>query len=285
MKTILFISLFFSSFILPSFTFAKELPELIRPVQDELSILSDETKNKLEDKIRGLHKNNMAQIGVLIIESLDGVPIEEYSIKLAEKWKLGSQKEDNGLILLIALNDRKLRIEVGQGLEHIITDLKSARIIDGMKPFLKDKRYDEALNFAILEFEESLLANTPERLAEKARQDEIFRKKLAIQKEKLTNTLIIVSHVILLGCGLILLYHSYILRKTNPELISSINELDVQLKTKEIMVKKKAEELKSIKIDEKTIQQHKLLEKRAKIEAEISELESKIFIMKKTLGV
>lgn len=109
--------------------FAVEIPRLKTRVNDYASILSPATGRQLENSLAAFEKSESTQIVVLIIPTLEGEPIENFSIRLAEAWKIGQKGLDNGAILIIAKNDRKLRIEVGYGLEGTLTDLISGRIV------------------------------------------------------------------------------------------------------------------------------------------------------------
>lgn len=109
--------------------FALEVPPLKGRVNDYAGILSSSTKQQLEGILGELEKTDSTQIAVLTIPSLEGEPLEEFSIKVADQWKIGQKGFDNGAILLIALKERKVRIEVGYGLEGSLTDLMAGRII------------------------------------------------------------------------------------------------------------------------------------------------------------
>ena len=86
------------------------------------------------------------QFGVAIVETTQPLSIEEYSIKLAEQWKVGNADLDNGAIIVLAVKDRKVRIEVGSGLEGEITDSEAGRIIDeAMIPYLKADAWHDAV--------------------------------------------------------------------------------------------------------------------------------------------
>jgi uncharacterized protein len=108
---------------------ALDVPGLTGRVNDYASMLSPEAKASIENKLANLEKSDSTQIVILTIPSLEGDALEDYSIRVAEKWKIGQKKIDNGAILLIVKNDRKIRIEVGRGLEGKLTDLKSRRVI------------------------------------------------------------------------------------------------------------------------------------------------------------
>ncbi|MCB1164996.1 MAG: TPM domain-containing protein [Leptospiraceae bacterium] len=106
------------------------LPDLERPVMDQTGTLTDSEIQSLESKILALQNDQGSQIGILIIPTLDGIPIEDFSIRLADKWKLGRKGVDDGVIIIVAKNDRTLRIEVGYGLEGPIPDAKANRIVE-----------------------------------------------------------------------------------------------------------------------------------------------------------
>lgn len=112
-------------------TFAqKAIPELWgMRVHDEAKVMSSAAVDQLENQLKAYEDSTTNQIAVLVVSSLDGDVLEEYSLRVAEKWKLGQAERDNGVLLLIAINDRKMRIEVGEGLEGVLTDALSNRII------------------------------------------------------------------------------------------------------------------------------------------------------------
>lgn len=122
-----------------------EVPRLTGPVIDQAKILTSNNKSKIETALRNLNRSENIQIQVLILNSLEGDSLEEFSIRAVEKWKLGGEKSDRGALLLVAINDRKMRIEVGDGLEGQLTDLTAGRIIDSMKPFFKNSDFDTGI--------------------------------------------------------------------------------------------------------------------------------------------
>jgi uncharacterized protein len=97
-------------------------------VHDEANVLSPATKAQLEALLKAERDSTSNQIAVLIVPSLEGEDIDGYGIRVADAWKLGTKKNDNGVLLLVALQDKKVRIEVGQGLEGVLTDALSSRI-------------------------------------------------------------------------------------------------------------------------------------------------------------
>lgn len=121
-------------------------PWLSGPVMDEVGILAPEDKAEIEQLLRSFNQRDMAQIQVYITSSLQDLPIEQASIDITDQWKLGSKEKDNGLLFLIAPNERKMRIEVGQGLEGIMTDLHTKKIQDDIVvPYFKEQRMSEGV--------------------------------------------------------------------------------------------------------------------------------------------
>jgi uncharacterized protein len=106
------------------------VPPLVGRVVDQTGTLSTNDVSTLNQTIRAFEARKGSQIAVLIVPSTDGEAIEQYSIRVAEAWKIGRKKIDDGVLLVVAKNDRHLRIEVGYGLEGAMTDVTSKRIID-----------------------------------------------------------------------------------------------------------------------------------------------------------
>ncbi|MDD3813933.1 MAG: TPM domain-containing protein [Desulfocapsaceae bacterium] len=125
---------------------ALEVPALKGRVNDYAGILSPATARQLEDVLKNFETAESTQIVLLTVPSLDGASLEDFSLRAVEAWKLGQKKLDNGALLLIAKNDRKLRIEVGYGLEEKLTDLVSGRIIrDIITPRFKEGNFDQGV--------------------------------------------------------------------------------------------------------------------------------------------
>jgi uncharacterized protein len=129
----------------------KAIPELWgHHVHDDAHVLSPETIDALEQRLKVYEDSTSNQIAILTVESLDGEVLEEYSIRVADTWKLGQKDKDNGVLLLIAVADRKMRIEVGQGLEGVLTDAHSNRIIrNEMTPNFRKSDYDAGVTAAV----------------------------------------------------------------------------------------------------------------------------------------
>lgn len=130
---------------------SQALPELAGRVVDIPGVLSQTQKNNIEIILERYELATDHQMVVAIIPSLEGAVLEEYSIMLAEKWKIGREGHDDGVIILVALNDRKIRIEVGYGLEGEITDLQAWKTInDIIRPNFQSNDYYKGLLLAVL---------------------------------------------------------------------------------------------------------------------------------------
>jgi uncharacterized protein len=101
-------------------------------VVDTNGTLSEETRGTLEARLEALEKETGAQVAVLTVASLGGETVEDVSMQVVETWKLGRAEQDDGVLLLIAKDDRALRIEVGYGLEGALPDARARRIIDNV---------------------------------------------------------------------------------------------------------------------------------------------------------
>lgn len=106
-----------------------DVPELKHRVNDFANILSNDEVVELENILANAENKNSSQIVLLTIPTLEGESLEDYSFKVAEKNKIGQKELDNGVLLIVANAEKKIRIEVGYGLEHIITDMKAGFII------------------------------------------------------------------------------------------------------------------------------------------------------------
>ena len=118
------------------------VPPLKAHVTDLTGTLSADERAGLEKGLQALEARNGSQIAVLMVPTTQPETIEQYSIRVAEAWKLGKKGVDNGLLLLVAKDDRKVRIEVGYGLEGVIPDVVAHRVIDEtITPLFKDGEY------------------------------------------------------------------------------------------------------------------------------------------------
>lgn len=109
-----------------------EVPYLTGRVNDYAGILSPDVEGRLESRLEAVEETHGAQIVVLTVPTLDGEPIEDFGIRVAEAWKIGRGEVDDGVILVVASEDRRMRIEVGYGLEATIPDAYARRILDNL---------------------------------------------------------------------------------------------------------------------------------------------------------
>jgi uncharacterized protein len=108
---------------------AATVPPLAARVNDLAALLPADAEQRIEQRLAAYEKKTGHQIAVLTVPDLEGDPIEEYGIRVAEAWKLGRKGHDDGAILIVALKDRAARIEVGYGLEGDVPDALAGRII------------------------------------------------------------------------------------------------------------------------------------------------------------
>lgn len=139
-------------------TIAFKIPENPQArVNDFAKIFSPTFVNSLENQLQSFESKSGNQIVVVTIPSLDGENLEDFSIKLAEKWKIGKKGIDNGVIITVALQERKIRIEVGYGLEGKLTDAVSSKIIrDYIVPSFKEGKFEKGIEIGIKKIMEIL---------------------------------------------------------------------------------------------------------------------------------
>ncbi len=129
---------------------ALEIPKLSARVNDYAGMLSPESKSRLENKLASFERDQSTQIIVLTIPSLQGDDIDQFAIKVAESWKIGQKGKDNGVILILAKAERKVRIEVGRGLQGVLPDITAGQIIrNTMRPYLKEGNFDQGISVGI----------------------------------------------------------------------------------------------------------------------------------------
>jgi len=126
---------------------AQTFPELSGRVVDEAGIIPDAEEAQLTQKLEALQNASSRQLVVATIKDLQGYPIEDYGYQLGRHWGIGQKGANNGVILLVAPSDRRVRIEVGYGLEPIITDALSATIINQqILPAFKENDYPRGIS-------------------------------------------------------------------------------------------------------------------------------------------
>jgi len=127
--------------------FALDVPERAdRYVNDYADLITPQTESQLDEALRNYEASTSNQIVVATFPSLEGESLEDYSIRLAETWKVGQEGRDNGVILLVFRDDQKLRIEVGYGLEGAIPDALAGQIISQViVPYFKKGNYETGI--------------------------------------------------------------------------------------------------------------------------------------------
>lgn len=125
---------------------ALEAPPLAGRVNDLARMLPPESLQRLEQRLAAFERETSNQVVVLTVPTLQGDDIDRFSIRVAEAWKIGQKGRDNGVLLVIAKEERKVRIEVGMGLQGVLPDITAGRIIrDVMRPYLKSGNYDQGI--------------------------------------------------------------------------------------------------------------------------------------------
>ena len=140
---------------------AVEYPSPAGYVNDFANMLSPGDIARLNNEITAIEKDTTVEIAIVTVDSLQGVSVEEYAVKLFEKWGIGKKGNDNGLLILVAKNEREYRIETGYGLESIINAARAGRIgREILEPNFKKGEYGEGLYEAVLEIK-GLVENEP----------------------------------------------------------------------------------------------------------------------------
>jgi uncharacterized protein len=149
-KFIIYLILFAIGFfiLLPGSTIYAEVnyPDYTSFVNDYAGVLSADWKTSVENICTSVEQQTGSEIAVAIVDDLQDITVEEYAVKLFEKWGIGKSDKDNGVLLLVAIAERKLRIEVGYGLEGAITDLEAGDIINNtIVPQFKQNNYGQGI--------------------------------------------------------------------------------------------------------------------------------------------
>ncbi|MFC3902963.1 uncharacterized protein SAMN05421749_10445 [Acinetobacter marinus] len=162
----------------------RELPaQLNAPIIDQANVLSAAQNAELSQKIQKIYQEGKAQIGIVIVPSTGQEDIFQYGMRVAEEWKLGSAERDNGLLIVVALNDRRIQILTGYGLEGVLPDIINHQIIENqIKPQFKQQQYAQGLNDALTEIDR-VLSQDPE-VAQQAAEELKQRQAQAHQQQQ-----------------------------------------------------------------------------------------------------
>src|SRR3989344_2526299 len=151
--------------LLTTTSFAIEIPAPQGTVNDFAQMIDATSKANIAQIINEINQKITAEIAVVTIETLDGIPKEEYAIEIAQKWGIGKKQNDNGILILISKQERQYRIEIGKGLEGIINDAKAGRIgRQIIVPNFQKNQYGKGIYQALIEIQ-GLLENEPEVIA------------------------------------------------------------------------------------------------------------------------
>ena len=177
------------------------LPTLNEPVVDQANLLSTPEKQALTQRILKLHQQGKVQIGVVIVPTTGQEDIFDFAMRIAEKWQLGSAKQDNGLLMAIAVNDRRIQILTGYGLEGVLPDIVASRIIRNLiTPYFKQAQYAQGIDAGLAEIER-ILTMDPEVAAQaaeelKERQAQALHEQQAKQKTLSTALFILIAGIV-----------------------------------------------------------------------------------------
>jgi len=134
--------LLFLTLLVATPALAQDYPALTGRVVDTANLLDPGQEAALTQKLEALEQASTRQLVILTVPNLGGVTIEEYGVGVARQWAIGQSEANNGVILIVAVEERKMRIEVGYGLEGIMTDALSSRIIrDTITPRFREGDY------------------------------------------------------------------------------------------------------------------------------------------------
>jgi uncharacterized protein len=146
-----------------------EVPRPEGYVNDRAKLLTAEEKARLESLLGRFESETTNQVVVLIVPSLEGDSLEDFSIRVAESWKPGQKDRDNGVIFLVALEDRKARIEVGYGLEGALTDAQTGRILQNLVfPAFREGDYPGGIQAGLVGILQSIRGEFPSQAAQGA---------------------------------------------------------------------------------------------------------------------
>ena len=175
------------------------LPTLNQPVIDQAKILNEAEIQQLNQKILALYQQGKAQIGVIIVPTTGQEAIFFFFLRTAEKWQLGSAKRDNGLLMAIAVNYRKIQILTGYGLEGVLPDVVLSRIIrNQITPSFKQGQYAQGISSGLDEI--SRIVNQDPEIAQQAAQELKDRHEQALREQQAKdNTLTMALFILIAG--------------------------------------------------------------------------------------
>ena len=175
----------------------RNIPTLNAPVIDQANILTATEKQNLEQQIRNIYNQGKAQIGIIIVSTTGSEDIFDFAMRVAEQWKLGSAKQDNGLLIAVAVNDRKIHIATGYGLEGVLPDIIASRIIrNQITPAFQQGQYAQGLQAGMNEIERIL--NLDPEIAKQAADELKERQAQAIHEQEAKDRSLTTAMIILI---------------------------------------------------------------------------------------
>ena len=146
---------------------AQSYPKPVGHVNDFAGLLSADTRTNLEDRLVLLQQETTAEVTFVSVDNLGGMTLEEYAAGLFADWGIGSKSKDNGVLFLVSLAEGDMRIEVGYGLESVITDGRAGRILDNeVMPYFKNGDFDSGVENGIIAIENYIRDGTPPSIIE-----------------------------------------------------------------------------------------------------------------------
>lgn len=179
----------------------RNLPSLNTPIVDPANILTAAQKQHLSQIILQLYSEGKAQIGVIIVPTTGQEDIFGFAMRAAERWQLGSAKQDNGLLMAIAVNDRRIQILTGYGLEGVLPDIMTSQIINrSITPYFREGRYSDGIVSGVQAIQ-GVLNQDPEVAAQaaaalKERQQHALNEQQAREKTMMMTLMILIAGVL-----------------------------------------------------------------------------------------
>lgn len=176
-----------------------EMPALTDRIVDNANLISPQLRSQLSAQLVSLEKKTGDQIVIATITSLNGYDIETYANTLFRRWQLGQKEMNNGILLLVSLNDRSVRIEVGYGLEGTLTDALSSIIINTMMvPNFRDGNYEKGIAEGVKAIEDILTGNEADFQSRvKAKQELEREQQRKLEQQQIISKIIIVGFFLL----------------------------------------------------------------------------------------
>jgi len=161
----------------------RRLPTLNQPVVDQAGLLTAAEKQAIDQKILNLYQQGKAQVGIIIVPTTGQEDIFDFAMRAANQWKLGSAEQDNGLLMAIAVNDHRIQILSGYGLEGVLPDIVLSRIIrNQITPFFKQGQYIKGINAGLNEIERIL--NLDPEIAQRAAEQLKLQQEQALHEQQ-----------------------------------------------------------------------------------------------------